>query len=374
MNAISYIRVKVFLIGVLIVAVSAPSVIHAQTGAATTNLPPISQQMVREGDYAVQLHAALGLGTADDESAAESNLGKVGVIPRNGWIADYPVTPDIIGELRIAVGDAADAHKIALGKDEALKRMEAISGDLGLAINPYTSTGAAPVPTDASVADQYPDPTEVNQYYLDEGPPIVTYYSPPADYYYLYGWVPYPFWCSGFWFPGFFILHDFHRSFRSNGRVFFVSNHFNDLRSHHVFRVDPVSRFNGRTFAGIGVSNRRGFISTGVPRSERAIFNAPRAQRSPGMRPISGTRPAYTPSAPARSVAPSVRSGRTFSAPATSGATRSFSAPNRGSSGRTYSAPAAPSRSFSAPSGTGGRSSGAPSGGHGGGMGGSRGR
>ena len=139
---------------------------------------------------------------------------------------------------------------------------------------------------------------------------MVTYYYPPPDFYYLYAWIPYPFWCSGFWFPGFFVLHDFHRTIVVNGRVVFVSNHFNDVRKHRVFRVDPEARFNGKTFAGIGVKSRKGFISTGVPHSETKIFHGPREQRPPGARivsppprgsnvmgaPIGGARPASPPS------------------------------------------------------------------------------
>ena len=36
----------------------------------------VSQQLVREGDFAVRLHSALGLGAAEDEAAAESGLGQ----------------------------------------------------------------------------------------------------------------------------------------------------------------------------------------------------------------------------------------------------------------------------------------------------------
>ncbi|MGC9975611.1 MAG: hypothetical protein ABSC57_02665 [Syntrophales bacterium] len=107
---------------------------------------------------------------------------------------------------------------------------------------------------------------------------------PPPDFYYFYAWIPYPFWCSGFWFPGFFVLNDFHRIIVLNGRVAFVSNHFSDVRKHRVFRIDPGARFNGRTFAGIGVKNKKGFISTGVPRSETRIFHGSREQMPPGTR------------------------------------------------------------------------------------------
>jgi hypothetical protein len=356
MKRISFIEVRAFMVGLFIILV--PTTINAQTEQSKPGLPPISQQMVREGDFAVRLHAALGLGTVEDEAEAESALGKVGVIPRNGWIADYPVTPDIIGELQKAVGDSADTGKIALNRGEALKRLDAVSTEVSLAIKPHTSTTTYDEITDDSAASEYPNPSVINNYYQTEGPPIVTYYAPPPDYYYLYGWIPYPFWWAGFWFPGYFILHDFYRPFHFHNRVLFLSNHFNDIRSHRVFRIDPVSRFNGRTFAGIGVSNRRGFISTGVPRSQRAICNAPRAQAAPGMRPMSGMRPGFRSSGtPGRTFAPAARGGgRTFSAPAGGSAGRRFSAPSRGGG----------AGGFSAPSRGGGRALSAPSGGVGG--------
>jgi hypothetical protein len=66
-------------------------------------------------------------------------------------------------------------------------------------------------------------------------------------------------------------------------RVVFVSNHFNDVKSSRVFRVDPRMRFSGKTYAGIGAPRSQNFIATGVPKSDRDVFNAPRARMSPGM-------------------------------------------------------------------------------------------
>jgi hypothetical protein len=57
-----------------------------------------------------------------------------------------------------------------------------------------------------------------------------------------------------------------------NRRVF-VTNHFNHFRPHRVFRIDPLHRFHGKTFAGIGAPHRRTFLSTGVPRGAERIFN-----------------------------------------------------------------------------------------------------
>ena len=275
-------KVGRIIIGLLLLFM--PVLAHSQSDHASSTPPPIAQQMVREGDFAIKLESALGLGKSADEAGAETRLGELGITPRNGWIADYPVTPDIIGELQKAVGDAAEAGKIPLQKGEALKRFDTVVAEQSLAVKPHTMERTyEPLPEDA---EQYPNPAGINDYYNDEGPPVVTYYSPPPDYYYLYAWIPYPFWWYDFWFPGYFILNDFHRSVYMGHRVAFISNHFNDVRANRVFRIDPVARFSGRTFAGIGVTNRRGFISTGVPRSERRIFNGTRTLGGPVSRAV----------------------------------------------------------------------------------------
>jgi hypothetical protein len=251
-----------------------PAMIHAQEEQAGQASSPLAQQLVREGDFAIKLDTALGLGSTQDEVAAESRLGEVGIAPRNGWIADYPVTPDIISELQKSVSDAAIAQRLPDERDEALHIFQDTVADFNLSIRPYAANQPRP-----SGPEQYPDQTVVNNYYSDQGPPVVTYYAPPPDYYYLYSWVPCPFWWADFWFAGFFILHDFHRIVYVNHRAVFISNHFNDMREHRVFRVDAISRFNGRTFAGIGAPRGGNFISTGVPRSERTIFNGTRTQK-----------------------------------------------------------------------------------------------
>lgn len=260
-----------------------PALAYTQPAPPKPDAPPIAQELVREGDFALKLETALGLEKSADEVGAETRLGELGISPRNGWIADYPVTPDIIGELQNAVGIAADAGKVPFQKSEALQRLDSVTVEQSLAITPHTIENTSEnLPSE--VANDYPDPTAINNYYYDEGPPVVTYYAPPPDYYYLYAWVPFSFWCSGYWFPGYYILHDFHRSLFMGHRVAFISNHFNDFNAHRVFRVDPVARFSGRTFAGIGVANRKGFIATGVPRSESRIFNGPRTWGGPGGR------------------------------------------------------------------------------------------
>ena len=56
--------------------------------------PPIEQPLVREGEFAVELANALNLTTSHDEATGESYLASVNILPRNGWMSDYPMTPD----------------------------------------------------------------------------------------------------------------------------------------------------------------------------------------------------------------------------------------------------------------------------------------
>src|SRR5512139_1222204 len=68
----------------------------------TYDVPPVAQPLVREGDLAIQLAALYGLGAPANETEAEDLLSSAGIIPLNGWISDYPVTPEILGQLKEA--------------------------------------------------------------------------------------------------------------------------------------------------------------------------------------------------------------------------------------------------------------------------------
>jgi hypothetical protein len=250
--------------------------------------PDLAAPVVRQGDFAVQFQRALGVGATANETDAESALGDLGVAPRNGWIADYPVTPDILGELQDAVAGAAETGRLPMAKSEAMESLDELAVSLGVPTAPYTATGALDPPP---YPIQYSAPGQVEDYYTAMGPPVVTYYAPPDAYYPMYDWVPYRFLYGGIAFPGYFVLRDFHRVVPRHGRPFFVSNHFADHRNaNRVFRVDPVMRFRGRTFAGIGAPRGGAFVATGVPGSPRTVFNAPRfhavgpAFRPPGPR------------------------------------------------------------------------------------------
>jgi hypothetical protein len=221
-----------------------------------SGLPPVEQPVVREGDFAIGLAEALGVGSAESEAQAESDLAAVGIAPPNGWISDYPVTPDTLEALYEAIGVAAGANTLTMDQEEALKKYSELTASLGLPIRP-DEDAVEPQEGPAAAYGPYSDPSEVSGYYYSEGLPLVTYYAPPSDYYYNYRWVPYPFWWNRYWFSGFFVLNDFY-SFRNvvivkrHGHKFVthkrVTNHFYDKKRERFGRVDPLERLRAYNF------------------------------------------------------------------------------------------------------------------------------
>jgi hypothetical protein len=211
--------------------------------------PPVAQTLVREGDFAIKLAAELDLGKPSDEATAEDMLTAAGVVPVNGWLSDYPMTPEIIGQLRDAVSKTAAEGKLKMNNEEAVKGLYYLTAQMNLPTPAGAATGAEAQQGEGSgQAPAAPsNPSVVNNYYYDQGPPVVTYYPPPYDYGYMYSWVPYPVWWFGFWFPGFFICNDFTTVIVSP--VFFdrriISNHVIDPVTRRVAIVDPVSRSGG---------------------------------------------------------------------------------------------------------------------------------
>ena len=238
------------------------AVVYAQSGQTASKAPPVSQPLVREGELAAKLVEVLKIGTANNEAEAETMLGASGVVPQNGWIADYPVTPDIMGELQKAVSEAADAKRLAMGKEEALKAFRTATVEAGI---PIVAELSGKYPENQP---QYAESSAVDDYYSSEGPPVVTYYPPPPDYGYLYAWVPCPFFFDAFFFPGFFVLNDFdiivvghhHHHHR-------ITNHFFDSRTHTFGRVDPVRH------TLTNVSHAAAFNSTATRNAASSIFN-----------------------------------------------------------------------------------------------------
>jgi hypothetical protein len=336
-----------------------PFAVYPQSEQTATKALPVGQALVPEGDFALKFVAALKLGTATTEGQAEDMLTSVGIAPKNGWIADYPMTPIIIGELQSAVVAAAAGEELPMGKDEALKAFQDLTTEFGLAVVPGSGQYAEGQP---STSSEYVQPTVVNNYYYDEGPPVVTYYPPPSDYDYLYAWVSYPFWCSGSFFPGFFVLSDFDIIVVGHHHHHHViTNHFIDPKTNKVLRVDPTTKTMGRT-VNAPLSRTQGFNSPGTRKGAVSIFNrslekvkSANAMTTTGKgaegnvsRGMAGQPGNIGQQNEANVQRPSTGEGRTFSTP--SG--RGFNGASE-DSGRSFSPP---SRSFSGPS-TGGRSS-----------------
>jgi hypothetical protein len=340
--------------------------VSSQSEKSTAQPPPIGQTLIREGDFAIRLVEVLKAGQAQSEAEAESILASVGIAPKNGWIADYPVTPDVIGELQTAVTEAAGSGKLAVNKDEAAKGFQDLIAQQGLPVKAEIQNQDAgveqPYAEEAPPQDypQYYEPSVIDNYFSDQGPPVVTYYPPPPDYGYLYAWVPYPFWYSGFWFPGFYCLHDFHKGFFVHGHRRFVSNHFWDSTTRGVGRIDPGRRRMGNSMANMprptrgfgsrladnGASSilRRSFERPGLNRPAARIPNnrgsgglsnfrggvgaskPPMGYRSPSTgysssRPVPSGRPTYGSSSSHRGSFshPEVRPARPPSSPSRSG-------------------------------------------------------
>ena len=251
---------------------------NAPPGQSRVKAPPVEQGLIREGFFAVRLAEALRMGAVESEAEAEDMLASAGIVPQNGWIADYPLTPDIVGELQDAVEQAADSGSLPMKREEALNAFQDLLNQQGLLVR------ADGEPRDSEVQPQqdygdYSNPEAINDYYDDQAPPIVTYYPPPPDYRYLYAWVPYPFWCSGYRFVGFFVLCDFHRVVFKNGRRVTISNHVVDPKTKRIVPVDPISR---RIHPVRVASHTRGFVSPEAQRSASSIHAHSQERVKPG--------------------------------------------------------------------------------------------
>ena len=323
------------------------------------NSPPVAQPLVPEGAFAVQLVEALKIGQAQNEAQAENILSAKGIEPKNGWIADYPVTPDIVGEIKESVAAAAETRKLEMGKDQAQKATENLLTRLGLNVTAGSSSPSVQAPPSAGTGnatiykyidengvshytdryesipkqsrDQletiqeeapprlsvgpaeewtepqvnnfaaYPNPEVINNYYYNDGPPVVTYYAPPAPYYYLYAWVPYPFRYYGFSLPGFFILRDFHRHVYFNRQVFAVSNHVVNAAHRTVSIVDPVTKAHGGKNAVNPATSPRAMSSPSARAGAQAIIALSHRAANPGKVATGpGLKKAATPSSSIR--------------------------------------------------------------------------
>jgi hypothetical protein len=278
------------IVGGLLLALAA---INAQSEQPASQAPSVAQPLVREGDFAMKLAEQLKLGPAQNEAEAESILTSTGIAPKNGWIADYPVTPDVIGELQNAVGEAAESGRLSISKDEAASAFEDLASAEGLPIM-ASAEGDYADSEPASGYGSYSSSGVINDYYSNEGPPIVTYYPPPVDYYSMYAWVPYPFWWSGFWFPGFFCLHDFDRIIVIGHKHHRFTNHHFHPRWQKTVTIDPARRSTDkpfraasdrpRTHGGYGSAEARSGASSIFERSRERARSGGSAMARPDRR------------------------------------------------------------------------------------------
>ena len=339
---------KVLVTMISIVFLLVPAMAYTQSEQLASNTPPVSQPLVPEGVYALKLATALKLGTPTSEAQAEDMLAAVGIAPKNGWIADYPMTPIIVGELQNAVVASADEKKLSMGKEEALKAFQAVTAEFGLALVPGSQGQYA-----EAQPKGYTDPTIIDNYYYEEGPPVITYYPPPWDYYYLYAWVPYPFWWGGFYFSGFFCLNNFHRVVYVGHRRCVVSNHFRDPATRQVSRINPDGRRTAETPRTTNSSINRGFNTSEARRGAASIF-----ERSIGRESSLDSRTTTMGNSPGKNHSSvgkqngtslqgsAAREGRSFNSPSVASG-RSFGQSSTGSrslrssesSGRTSNAP-----------------------------------
>jgi hypothetical protein len=392
------------------------------TDTSSVSALPVGQPLVPEGVLAVQLVEALKMGSAEDEAQAEGMLSAVGIEPKNGWIAGYPVTPPVIAEVEKGVAAAADAGKLGMGKDQALKAVGELKVRMGLNVTagaaphtvPDTRPGntviykfidkggvvhftdryesipkeylnqiemrretAHPQDSDQSQTPERPETEEsggaggsyaanpgaeaINDYYYYEGPPAVTYYAPPLPYYYLYSWVPYPFWYSGYWYSGYFILRDFHRRVYWNNRLYAVTNHVARGVGGRWGMVDPVHRTLGGSVMSNRVNSAQAFRSPGVQANARQIAGMGQGRV---MSPVTRVSPAGS------GVSVSRSSGRLVANAGgpggRAGVTRGYGGSGQASGGRSFSSPVARSygvapRVHGGPSFSSGRSFSAPS-------------
>jgi hypothetical protein len=297
---------RVLLILVAAGLVLAPYTASVNAQVSTSGRPPIEQPLVSEGEFAVELATALNLTSSHDEAAAEDALASINISPRNGWICDYPMTPDIIAEVRESTARASSSGSLRMAETEAAGIVDSVSTAMNLPIkaagekyayesgsssgssssSEYQSSSGAPPPEVAG----YEEPSVVEvpeeEYYGDYGPPIVTYYPPPWNYAYLYDWVPWPFWWGGFGFGGFFILGDFHGYYHHH----WISNHVTAANG-TVTKVNAVTRATGT--AGPGSST----VASRSPQGTRISSANARAGARAIMNRQAGSRTGNTASA-----------------------------------------------------------------------------
>ncbi len=250
--------------------VSAPYTASVNAKSLPSGPPPVEQPLVREGEFAVKLATALNLTSSQNEAAAENYLASINITPRNGWIADYPMTPDIIAEIRGSAARSASSGKLHISATNADGIVDKVSIAMNLPVkvagqnynyesgSGYQSSSVAPPPK----VSEYLEPYVIDDYYYANEPPVVTYYPPPEGFAYLYDWVADPFWWDGYGFGGFFILVDFDRL--HNNRV--ITNHVTNANG-TVSRINATARARASATANWQTGARESAADTSASRN-----------------------------------------------------------------------------------------------------------
>jgi hypothetical protein len=220
--------------------VSAPYTAAVSAKSSPSGPPPVEQPLVREGEFAVELATALELTSSVDEAAAEHYLSLIDIAPGNGWISDYPMTPDIIAEVRDSAAGSVSSGKLQISKTDAVGIVDKVS----IALNLPVKAGGEKYSHESG--SEYVEPSVVEDYYYDNEPPVVTYYPPPWEYADIYDWVPDAFLWDGFGFGGFFILIDFDRH-----------HHKHHITNHVANANGTVTRIKATTRAGASATASR---------------------------------------------------------------------------------------------------------------------
>lgn len=123
------------------------------------------------------------MGFIDDEVLAQSLLAARGIEPRAGWIANYPVTPLVMGELREALISSSESGRVDVTRAEALAAFDGLALELGLAVDHLAGQGYAEAPPPGGGLPPeslpYGEPPVTGYYDYHAEPPILAYYPPP---------------------------------------------------------------------------------------------------------------------------------------------------------------------------------------------------
>jgi hypothetical protein len=111
---------------------TATSLLPVAQNTMAVKPPPVTQRLLREDNFAVKLVETLNLGEPQSEAADESMLSSSGIAPDNGWIADHPATPAIIGQLQNSIQAAVNASWLAMSTDTALAALQTVADDFSL--------------------------------------------------------------------------------------------------------------------------------------------------------------------------------------------------------------------------------------------------